>query len=271
MMVPVRLPSASKKEVALQAALEKLLSQRKEYAKTMASQRSKKNKVRRRSITGSSSSSIVDDSSSQNSSSKRRQLVRKETDPRHIGPQSHIKNDGGMGMNNTASSSKMVDNVTETMSTAFTPNTQMVKFKSFDSLRKIAILSVWGQERIEQDVDQNMLNAASVDAQAQSTQSLLVNAGVGQSTTSSKSTNTVNEGGMTVHNHMLRHFNSRKMLAAKFSPGAQGTLLRLSSFFGRRNNLFTTGRTRSSRPTWSKPTLISSANSILVTRLWLMS
>ncbi|OTB13683.1 hypothetical protein K445DRAFT_162872 [Daldinia sp. EC12] len=138
MMVPVRLPSASKKEEALQAALKKLLSQRKEYAKTMASQRrSKENEVRRRSMTGSSSSSIVDDASSQNSSSKRRQLVRKETDPYHIGPQSHIKNDGRMGMNSTASSNNMFDNATETMSTARTPNTQMVKFTSSDSLRKM--------------------------------------------------------------------------------------------------------------------------------------
>ncbi|KAI1480189.1 hypothetical protein F4774DRAFT_409009 [Daldinia eschscholtzii] len=243
MMVLVRSPTAYEKEVALEAALEKLSSQRKEYSKKMASQRrSKKNEVRRRSLTGSSSLSMVDGASSRSSSFKRRRILKKD-DPPHTGPPSHQKNDGGKGTNSTVSSSKMVGNVTETAAMAHAPNSQAVKFESLHSLpvaehaqAPLAELPS-NSEHNGQEVSQNVSSAASTNARSQtSTRGLPMDAGAGQFAAFSGLTYPVVQGERTVYSHTIRHFNGRKIQAPKFPPRVLSAFLRLSRFFGRRNN-----------------------------------
>ncbi|KAI0851620.1 hypothetical protein F5Y00DRAFT_267773 [Daldinia vernicosa] len=130
MTAPARSPDAYEKEVALQAALEKLLSEREAYAKLIAAQRrgSKKGKTRRRSLVESTSSIDLH----RRTSSKSEQHFVKVPEPSHAGPSSRARD--GMGIKSTsaaaATSSKATDDKPEFVSPERLPEPPQVTSRS---------------------------------------------------------------------------------------------------------------------------------------------
>ncbi|KAI1798781.1 hypothetical protein F4811DRAFT_163065 [Daldinia bambusicola] len=253
-MAPVKSPSAYEKEIVLQAALEKLLSQRKAYARMVASRRRRreKSKVRKRSLAGSSSSSIADEASSRSSSFKQGQRVPKASGSHRISSPSHVEKDSGMGIKNTASSSQIVppthapkaltvepkssESVHTTQDAGAAPAESPDSSVNKDNKLNNNTEHTGPKERFEQDADHNMFNAASTASQAQiNAQNLPPDAGAGQAVASSKPTNNGDEGGKSLHDGTIRHFNGRNTNSAKSPLGAHSALLWMSGIFRRRN------------------------------------